>query len=253
MRRPAESSASSQAAARSGAADRVQHLEHQPGRAAVERPLERADRGHHRRHQVRARRRDDARGKGGGVHAVLGHRHQVALERGRVLAAPGGHPQVVGGVRARRVRTKRRLAGVETAPGRDEHRRRGGHADAAFALVGRSRQLRDGGAKRVHRILRLEGPAQARDRLEGPDARLAQRGPQAIARLGAGIGAVPEHQARVLEADAPRERLDVVPRDHEPAALAVDVAQAPCARPRRLRARSRRRSPLRPDRCLPCR
>ena len=187
MRRPAPSSASSQAAARSGAADRVQHLEHQPGRAAVERPLERADRGHHRRHQVRARRRDDARGEGGGVHAVLAHRHQVALERGRVLAAPGGHPQVVGGVRARRVRTKRRLACVETAPGGDEHRRRGGHEHASLALVGRSRQLGDGGAKRVHRILRLEGPAQARDRLEGPDARLAQGGPQPIARLGTGI------------------------------------------------------------------
>ena len=80
---------------------RVEHRQHARGRAAVERAGERADRRRERRGAVGARRRDDPRGEGRGVEAVLGGADPVGVER---LHVPAGRPR-----RATRAGTARRV------------------------------------------------------------------------------------------------------------------------------------------------
>ena len=68
-----------------GVADLEHHVERRAGRAAVQRPLQRADRADDRRDEVGAGGRDHAAGEGRRVEAVIDDRVQIGLERAHAL------------------------------------------------------------------------------------------------------------------------------------------------------------------------
>ena len=144
-----------------GRFDFVEHLQHARGRAAVQRARERAHRGGQRRGDVGAGRGDDARGERGGVHAVLGRRDPVGVDRldvvGVGLAAPADQEAL--GDRASLVDLllgHRRLAGFARRLGDERQRHhRGAREVVAGLLVGDVDQLPEAPLRREHRQRRL--------------------------------------------------------------------------------------------------
>ena len=119
MRWPSRIRRAIQSRARLGAPDLVEHLQHRPRRAAVQRPGEGAERRHDGRARVGAGRRDHARHERGGVHAVVRRQRQVAVERadgGGIGRLPREPMQVPLGVRfALRRRAHRGRAALAAA------------------------------------------------------------------------------------------------------------------------------------------
>ena len=215
------------------ASDGVEHVEDGPGRATMQRSLQRAEGGGDGRHEIGAGRGHHSRGKGGRVEAMIDDRDEVRVESAHL--ARGGRatpqrPQVVRGVRERRIgrhglcglappdprgREDRDGAGDESGPGPASSRRRG----RRFA------ELRHGAAQRVHGIRRVE---RAADRWEHRVRRLAgstQRFAHGIA-VDRGPVAAPQAGGHVLEGDAlRREVFDVRAGDDQTACSAVDMAQ----------------------------
>jgi hypothetical protein len=231
-----------------GAADREDHVEGRAGRAAVQRPLQRAEGAHQGREHVGLRGDDHARGEGGGVQAVVGDGDQVGLQgagrRGRgPLAAE--HPEVVGGVAEGAVGCERLLA-LQQAPVGGDDRRGGGHG-ALGLLQGRGggrpgeAQAGRGHLQGVHgRVALGRGGAQQGERGRRQGAAGGEGGVER-AQLGAvGQAGVPEQEDQLLEAGVGGQLLQREAGDGQLAAEAVDVAQARLGRHHSLQPRPQR-------------
>ena len=226
MRRPAASSAESQAPALSRAADRVEHVEHRAGRAAVERALERAQRRDHRRDGIGARGRHDARGEGGRVHAVLGHRDEVRVEaarEGRRRRRARQHAQQVFGVAEVRDRARRaRGRAGRRRQAASEHRDRADQPAArAFERLRGGAQGREARAQRVHGVVGVERGAEPRELGEGLGAPAPSAAPDLLARAPASGSAPSQSRPHTSSKRVRGERLDRMPAHHQPPALAV--------------------------------
>ncbi len=219
-------------------ADVEQHLHDVGVRAAVQRPLQRADGADDRRMHVGQRRRRDARGERRGVQLVIGVQHQRHVEgarRERRRPLPGQHVEEVRRVSQRRVGIDVPAAGGHAAPRRDERAELPRQADG-LAVVGLRRS--SVGVRIVVPEHRRERPQRvhavhARQRLHGAQDRLGQRarGRQLrlqIAEFGPGRQpAVPQQVADFLERRAAfgvRQVVDVVAVIREHAAVAVEKA-----------------------------
>ena len=66
-------------------ADGIKHVQHRPGRAAMQRALEGSHGADDGRSHVRARRGNDSGGEGGGVETVIENGHEIAVDRCRRL------------------------------------------------------------------------------------------------------------------------------------------------------------------------
>ena len=96
-------------------------VEGRAGRAAVQRPLERADGAGHRRDHVRGGRGDDARGERRGVHAVVGDGDEVGVQALAPWPRPAPSPVIWYSKLAARPRSARgstELAAACAAAGR---------------------------------------------------------------------------------------------------------------------------------------
>jgi hypothetical protein len=110
-----------------GLADLVQHVEDRARRAAMQRSLQGAEAGKHRRDQAGMGRRDHARGEGRGVEAVVGDSREIGVETllehfAGALAAD--HAQQVLRRGQRRIGRDRRQSFSRTEQRRQEHRQR---------------------------------------------------------------------------------------------------------------------------------
>ena len=156
---------------------------------------------------------------------MLRHCHKIDLERAGVLAASGGHPEIIRGVRAARVGHERRQPGADPRPGCREHRhcRRDEDHAVSFALL--DPQLCDGGSHGVHGVGSIEGRDETRDLVECLHPSRSERASETAAGVDVGKTAIPEQRANVLEAGAHRQVLDLVAGDDEFAPLSVDEAE----------------------------
>ena len=205
-----------------GPLDLVDHLQHARGRAAVQRPRQRADGGAQRGGHVGAGRGDDARRERRGVHAVLGGRDPVGVDRldvvGVGLAAPADqealrdrgrlvdlalrHRRLPGAARGLRDERERHHRGAGELVARDlvgdvdqrleaplgpEHRQRGLHVDARVPGAHRERVRLGGRKARLERAVDQQPPdlleRHPADELLDVDAAVPQR-----AALPVGLG-----------------------------------------------------------------
>ena len=145
-------------------ADLEQHAHHLLVRAAVQRALERPDRGHHARVEPRERARGDARREGRGVELVVRVQDQAGVElldALRIGLAAEQHVEEVPRDRAIRDRLQRPLAAAHPVVGRDDRAEPRGQAHR-LALVRRvvdhvgvgivQRQARHHRVQEVHRV-----------------------------------------------------------------------------------------------------
>ena len=178
-------------------ADLVERVHHGFVRAAVERPLQRADRAGDRRVHVAQRRRDHPGGEGGRVEGVLGVQHQrdaESVDDHRIRNLSERHVEEV----LRIVEVVPRLDQVEPAAAtllvRDDRRQLRQQVDGAAVVqfgIQDSAGLEEGGVERaeladrgadgIHRMrghrqvvdhasgARIEGPQRTLERLEGDE------------------------------------------------------------------------------------
>ena len=138
----------------SGIADGVEHVEHGARRAAVQRAFQRANRRDDRAHEIRAGRRDDARGKRGRVHAVIDDAAEIGVEAGDARGFRIGareHAEAVGRVRQSGLRRDRRLAGLAPCPRRGEHHDRARQTQPIRSRIACA-QVSDGRAQCFHAV-----------------------------------------------------------------------------------------------------
>ena len=204
-----------------GLLDLVEHLQHARRRAAVQRAGQRADGGGQRGGDVGAGRGDDARGERRRVHAVLGGRDPVGVDRLGVvrvgLAAPADQEAL--GDRGRLVDLAlrdRRLAGAARRLGHERERHHRGAGElVARDLVGDVDQRLEAPLGREHRQRRLDVDA----RVAGADReRVRLGGRQAGLEL-----AVDEQAPDLLERHLADEVLDVDAAIAQRAALLVGL------------------------------
>ena len=199
----------------------VEHLEHARGRAAVQRPRQRADRAGQRSRHVGAGGGDHAGGEGGGVHAVLGGGDPVGVDglhvAGVGLAAPADQEALGdrGGLvdlalRHRLLPDAARRLGHEA-----ERHHRHPRQVVAGLLVGDVDQLLEAPLGAEHRQRGLEVHA----RVAGADRQRVRLGGR-HARLEA---AVHEQAPDLLERHAAHQVLDVDAAVAERAALPVGL------------------------------
>ena len=120
-----------------GLAEIEQHLHHLGVGAAVQRPLERADRRDHRRVDVGERGGGHAPGEGRRVQLVIGVQRQRDVERlhGQgIRPVAGQHVEEVGGLAHRRIRRDRPAARLQPAPGGDDRAGLRGEPDGLAVL-----------------------------------------------------------------------------------------------------------------------
>ena len=159
-----------------GRGDLLEHLHRPVGRAAVERPLQRAEGRGHRGVEVRVRRRGHPRDERRRVQPVLGLEDEARVQhrrRARVLLLGPGHLGEVLGVPERRVRRDRLLALPPADVAREDRRH----------LRHEAQRLRVLGLGRVVALRRVLEARRAHDRAEhihrrGVLARLLQDVPQ---------------------------------------------------------------------------
>ena len=187
--------------------DLLDHAEHARRRTAVQRAGHRADGAGERGGHVGAGRGDDAGGEGGGVHAVLGGRRPVGVDRVRVLgvglAAPADQEPLGEGLALvdlglgddRLAEAARRLGGV-----RQHHDGDAGQVEPGL-LVGDVVGLAHAEHRREHRDRGLHVGAD----VTGVDGDVVGLG----RRQAGGVGAVDEEAPDVLEGHAADEVLDV--------------------------------------------
>ncbi len=196
-----------------GFADRVEHVEHRSGRAAVQRALQGADGRRDSRDQVGAGRGHHPCSECRGVHPVVDDGGQVGFESAGSLLVAGDaeHAQEVGAVGGTRVGRDEPAASVVHAPGTaDDAYHRGDLGGRALR-----RKPRDAGPQAVHRAEGEQAPVQPLERLHS--------GPPQLRRLS------PHDLADLREAQ-PRHRVDAASTDDEDAFLSPHVAQHRLAR-----------------------
>src|SRR4051794_5572945 len=189
-----------------GRLDLLEHLQHPAGRAAVQGAGERADGGRQRGGHVGAGRGHDARGEGGGVHAVLGDGDPVGVDRLRVdrvgLAAPAGEEPH--GRRGGRIGLRGGWGGRPASRLGDERQRERRHAGQVLPRLGgigvdqlpqaqRGRERHEPGLQ-IH--ARVAAAAAERQRL--------------LRRQAGGEGAVDQQAPHLVERHAADQLLDVV-------------------------------------------
>ena len=205
-----------------GLLDLVEHLQHARGRAAVQRPRQRADRGAQRRRDVRAGGGDHARRERRGVHAVLGGGDPVGVDRLDVvrvgLAAPADQEPLGDRGAPGRRRAGARAGGPE--PRADCATKESAITDARASWSrATSSEMSISGSKphsgaehrqrRLHVDARVAGADGERVRLGGRQARLEP--------------AVDEQAPHLLERHLADEVLDVDPAVAQRAALLVGL------------------------------
>ena len=179
-------------------ADGVEHVEHRPRRAAVQRALERADRRDHGRDHVRPGRGHDPRGEGRRVHPVVDDGHEVRVERARPVGRrvrAHRHPQEVRRVTparigrrwARPLLASRSQAAAKTAVGP-------GQARGVPRRVPSSARCGERRPERVH--ARRRGPARRRG---GEGARTPAAAPPRAVAARRPPPAVPQQPGHLLE------------------------------------------------------
>ena len=221
------------------AADRLQQLHHLLVGAAVQRPLERADRAGDGGVHVRQGGGDHAGGEGGRVHLVVGVQDQGNVERlcgGRAGLLTGQHVQEVG---------RMRRAPGSGAIGSSPRRRRSYRAtivgifairrvalaklaSTAFEFLSGSSNESDDtrGAQHLHRLGVI---GQHVDHRGGLRRQLASVGQGRGERLQLGHGGqmpAQSQEAHLFVGGVLREVADVVPAVDQNAVLTVDRAQA---------------------------
>ena len=216
-----------------------------PGRAAVERALERAERRHHRGDGVRPRRGHDARREGRSVHAVLGDGHQVGVEAAHERRRRGRarqHAQQVVRVAAPGVGRHGRGAEAAPVPGGEPHRDRAGEPAArALERLVCGAQAGEAGAQRVHRVLGLE----RRRRCGRARAKATRRGPPRARSGSTPCAPAPAARHPTAGRTSPRSAAPArssidVPAHHQPPAARRPPARAASRPPPRLRGRAGR-------------
>jgi predicted amidohydrolase YtcJ len=205
-------------------ADGVQHLDHRAGRAAVQRTLQGADPGQHRRGQAGAGRGDHPRGEGRGVQAVVADRDQIGVAGRRPRpSAPRmalDHAQDVGGM------AQGGSGAMGPAHAGADHGR-GEHAGAAVRRRATARSSPSGSRAIRARTASIGGQAPAGRRPAPRPPRTPRPAPSPAPVEASSAGRRKSRRtagARPLVGPAPARVHRIAP-DGQAAGLAIDVRQ----------------------------
>jgi citrate synthase len=210
-----------------GIGDLEHHVERRARRAAMQRALQRAKRADHRRHEVRPRRRDHARGKRGGIQPVIDDGVQVCLEPAhafRVGRLAVQHVEEIRGMPQVGSWGHHLLAALDSPVRRHD---RGRLRDDRRRLVGGERDCARGRPQGVHRVQPRAG-AFAKQRQRGLrqgalGGKLGAKGRTFVCRRQI---AVPQQPGGFLERRVRRELADRIPGDNQLSPFAIDVTEA---------------------------